>query len=278
MVQAAKIAEVEARDNAGSREGVVKSRYLAVGKPGSPNNYAAFTTDTEAWSTPRHKHNFDQIRYVIEGAGIYGDYMRHPAGQVLYAPEGVAYGPQTREPGTKQFTVQFGGSTGAGYVSGEQRRGAMAELKKKGSFADGIYTYVDANGRRHNQDGFEAAWEHVTGQPVKYPQPRYSEMILMDPANFPWAEQKGTGLAYKWMGSFTERGTRLGFIRIDRGAVLNVGLHPSPQVLFLTKGKVKRDSETYPLHSAFGIDAMEGRVAIEAIEPSEFLCLQMPQF
>jgi hypothetical protein len=42
---------------------------------------------------------------------------------------------------------QFGGASGAGYLSVEQREAANAILGKKGTFKGGMYTYVDEHGQ-----------------------------------------------------------------------------------------------------------------------------------
>ena len=276
-MQANRLMESNGNQIGGLREGNVTARYLAMGEPNSPNNYAAFFTDTEEHTTPRHKHNFDQIRYVIQGEGQYGDYMTTPGGTVLYVPEGVAYGPQSRSRGMRQFTVQFGGSCGAGYVSNKQRRAAMEALSKKGTFEKGIYSYVDDKVKRHNQDAFEACWAHVTGKSVVYPEPRYSEMILMDPRNYGWVKQD-TGVAYKQMGVFTERNTCVGFIKLDSGATLIAGTSNAPEILFLAKGAVTFQGATYDQFSALAFKAGEGPVEVKANEASEFLSLKMPRF
>ena len=51
------------------REGVLEQKFLLQGKPGSPNNYLINVGRTGAggWAAPSHRHNFDQIRYVIKG-------------------------------------------------------------------------------------------------------------------------------------------------------------------------------------------------------------------
>jgi hypothetical protein len=273
-MQTATLAEKESIQASGGRVGNVKLTYLAKGKPG-PNNYAAFITDTESWVTPRHKHTFDQMKICLRGGTNYAG-IETPAGSVVYIGESVPYGPQKREPGTLQFTVQFGGASGMGYVSGDERRAAMAELKKTGEFKDGAYTWVDEDGKRHNQDSFEVCVEHVLGRKLVYPKPRYNEMIVMNPDHYEWGKPDANGVSLKWLASFSERGTRVGMVRLDAGATWNAGLHKAPEVLLVTKGSVKRGDTAHPLHTAFGLEAMEGPIAIHADEPAELWYLQMP--
>jgi hypothetical protein len=41
---------------------------------------------------------------------------------------------------------------------------------------------------------------------VAYPEPRYNDIIAMNPANYQWVERPGElGVALKWLDSFTGR-------------------------------------------------------------------------
>jgi hypothetical protein len=55
------------------RGGTFHSRTLAEGEPGTPGNFkfslSRLGTD---YSGPRHRHNFDQYRFMIEGNPITG--------------------------------------------------------------------------------------------------------------------------------------------------------------------------------------------------------------
>jgi hypothetical protein len=75
----------------------------------------------------------------------------------------------------------------------------------------------------------------------------------------------------KWLGSFTERNLRIGFLRLDPGAVYQAGQHPSIEILFQIKGQVTAGGEKYGPETGYEFLANEGPVPIEAIEPTEFL-------
>ena len=51
------------------REGVLELKILLTGEDDSPNNYCLQMnrTGTGGWGTPRHRHNFDQVRYILKG-------------------------------------------------------------------------------------------------------------------------------------------------------------------------------------------------------------------
>ena len=69
------------------------------------------------WTTPRHRHNFDQIRYVMKGIYPYAKGKSMSEGTVAYFPESVHYGPQDRPEGLEMMVCQFGGASGSGFVS-----------------------------------------------------------------------------------------------------------------------------------------------------------------
>ena len=51
------------------RDGKLDQKFLLEGEDDSPNNYLLNVglTGAGGWGTPRHRHNFDQIRYVLKG-------------------------------------------------------------------------------------------------------------------------------------------------------------------------------------------------------------------
>src|SRR3982751_5626012 len=78
------------------REGVLDQKHLLFGEDGSPNNYDLNMglTGSGGWRTPRHRHTFDQIRYVIAGTLPYTETDVLEQGWVGYFPESVHYGPR----------------------------------------------------------------------------------------------------------------------------------------------------------------------------------------
>lgn len=252
---------------------------LLVGEEGSPNNYMmALTTADEPHPTPRHKHNFEQVRFPFSGEFEYEPEKILGPGQLMYFPESVHYGPQLRRNCT-MITTQFGSASGYGFLSEKQRRKAYDELKAKGTFEKGLYTYVDEQGRKHNRDTFEAVWEHLKGSKVVYPEPRYSDLVLMEPRNFGWAEsKKDPGVAYKWLGRFTERDFRIGFAKVDSGATLTVASQGAPHLLFMMSGAVTHNGKDYDDRTAFAVHAADGAQTIKARKPSEFYYLKLHEF
>jgi hypothetical protein len=262
------------------REGVLAQKHLLIGKDGSPINFDLNVgrTGNGGWQAPRHRHNFDQIRYVIKGTYPYGKDKILREGCVGYFPESVYYGPQDRPEGLETMVLQFGGASGNGYLSVAQREAANEALKQKGEFKNGVFTYYDEKGQRHNQDGSEACFEHATGRKLEFAPPRYEDVIVMDPSAYAWIPQGAEGMYVKWLGSFGERSAGIGFIRLDRNAIYGGGERPSVEILFQTKGRVAVSGQEYGPESAFEFLPNEGPIPVRAIEPSEFLCMVLHRF
>jgi hypothetical protein len=266
-------------DVGGSRDGTYDSKLLLWGEEDSPKNYkfnlSHAVTD---WKAPRHKHNFDQFRYLLAGEFVYGEKVL-PVGHVAYFPEGIPYGPQIRKQGMSIVLCQIGGASGNGFLSTPQRLKAHAELAERGTFYKGVYTWTDENGNKHNQDSAEAVYEQATGGKTTYPEPRYNDIIVMNPDNFEWIPEGGSeGVSVKWLGTFTERQSSVGFIHIEKGATFQAGTARGVQLCFLVNGGIEYSGRNYPKHTAFGFDANEGPIGLTATEESKIFFVIGPAF
>jgi hypothetical protein len=261
------------------REGLLAQKHLLFGQDDSPTNYDLNMGRAGAggWRTPRHRHNFDQIRYVIKGQLPYGENLFLPEGTIAYFPESVPYGPQERAEGLETMVLQFGGASGQGYLSVARREAANAALNKKGSFKSGMFTYTDEQGIVQTIDGSAACFEQATGQNLEFAPPRYTDVVAMDPEAFVWQEEE-TGVYVKTLGIFTERGARISFVKLDPEASYKGGSKDSIEILFQTKGRVLVDNLTYDRHSAFEFLPGEGPVPLRAVEPSEFVSMVLHKF
>jgi hypothetical protein len=202
--------------------GTVSFQHMLKGEPNSPDNfmYILGRQDADFWM-PRHRHNFEQIRLPLRGDMNLGRDLVLREGEVGYFPEGMAYGPQAdplgkAAPGERvQLVLQFGGASGCGFMSIEQRRQARVELARTGRF-DGNY-FHRPDGKV--QWGLNAIWEHVYGERLKYPRPRYKNVIIVDPGRFGWLPVAGADhVRSRFLGSFSERGAWLEMIRLRPGA------------------------------------------------------------
>jgi hypothetical protein len=204
------------------RGGTFHGRIMVEGAPGTLDNFQlSFGQMGGDFNSPRHRHNFEQIRYQLEGVLDYGRDGKLVAGMVGYFPEAVYYGPQSQDPGIncKTIVLQFGGASGSGYLSQAEVKAGMEELKHDGEFKDGVFRRrADVEGKR-NMDGYQAIWEHVNERPMVYPKPRYPQPIFMDPANYEWVPVEGQrGVSEKLLGVFTERRSEASLFKLEAGA------------------------------------------------------------
>ncbi len=259
------------------REGKLDNRDLMVGKEGDRRNFRLALGYAETdWLTPRHHHNFEQIRFPLEGEFQYAEGKVLPAGWVGYFPEGVYYGPQIRHKGLYMLLLQYGGATGSGFLSEHQYVSGQEALKKKGTVAKGKFTSVDKDGKEQVQDVFEAMYVEIMGKKPVYPEPRYNDIITMNPANFSWMpDRENPGVERKQLGVFTERKTTISVIRMDKGATIEAGGCAGPDLLFVYKGAAEVNGQQVPLHSAVGFEGFESAAVIRASEPCEIFRTQL---
>lgn len=191
---------------------------LGSGQPGRPDNFLLrlVTSGTDFFS-PRHMHNFDQVRVQVQGRFAFdADGVMEP-GSIGYFPEGTAYGPQTSREDTVQLVMQIGGPSGNGYLSESERIAAVEALAAQGEFRGGHY-YKGGTG--DGIDGFQAAWEHAQGRPMVYPPKRLQRPLLVEPEAFDWIAGPAPGVEHKTMVDFGRRTVGVRLYRLDPGAML----------------------------------------------------------
>lgn len=261
------------------REPGILFKHLLTGTPGTPDCYElSVTRVVTRYEAPRHRHNFDQVRWQLSGS--FGDAKGEdlPAGWVGYYPEGCYYTIDATGP-CDQLTLQSGAPTGSGFMPYQQLFAGAAELAKLGEFKDGIYRRHDASnlppGVKRNQDGYEAVWQHVMGTPVVYPKPRFAAPLLMDPDAHAWIAD-GPGVARRSMGSFTERGLGIAQLRLDPGAGAEE-VAVARRLFFVLEGEGSVDGQPVFPHSAVELAPGE-RARFSASARMVVVALTLPDF
>jgi hypothetical protein len=256
------------------RGGTFHYRHLLNGTPGTLGNFQFNIGQLEGdFASPRHRHNFDQFRIQLEGTMNFDRNGKMAAGSVGYFPEGAPYGPQSSEGTSVTAVLQFGSASGSGYLSREEVYAGTEELKKFGTFEGGIFRrHDDVEGRR-NTDGYQAIWEHMNGQRMEYPKPRYRDPIMLDPANYEWLPVDGMpGVAEKPLGRFTERQCGASIIKLDRGATYRAG---ERSVYLVLSGSGIAHDAPYRQYTAFHVD--DGEAAdIVARDETQIVRLVLP--
>ena len=257
------------------REGVLRSRRLLAGEPGTPGNFSLQLSSTPTYYSPRHRHNFDQVRFQLRGDFDFSTDGVMKPGCVAYFPEGTYYGPQSSPAPSETLVLQFGGASGSGYLSAEQYEQASAGLAQLGTFAEGVYLRLKPDGGKINKDAYEAVWERVNGRPLVYPGERYLRPVFMDPASFDWtplADQPGVHC--KHLGEFSERRTRIALCQIVPGASMCLADH---SIYFVVSGAGVVGTQAFQPHATIHLAAGERASAI-ASELVELLHVALPRF
>ena len=257
------------------RDGTIRAYRIVEGEPGPGNFSLRLVNIAGKYFSPRHRHNFDQIRFQLEGVFDYEADGKLTPGELGYFPEGTRYGPQTCETDTSNLLLQFGGASGAGYTTEAEAQKAAEALKAKGSFEKGVFTYAKADGGKVNQDAYEAIWEHIHGRELRYPKERYVRPVLMDPAHFAWLPIDGQpGTMRKPMGVFSERATRLAFCNAEAGAKLAL---EAASLFFVLSGAGSVEGKPYRKHTTIHLKAGEA-ASLVATTATELLQIGLPQF
>jgi hypothetical protein len=217
IVQAAEL-PVKVRESSG-RVGSYGVRDVMKGEPGRLDNFSLKIYDQNgSFASPRHRHNFDQFRYQIEGDADFGQTGKMKPGTLGYFPEGAHYGPQSGSPHVVAV-LQFGGPSGSGYLGSGESRGANRELRQTGVFEGGIYRRNEGVEGKRNQDAYEAVWEHAMQRRLVYPKPQYDDPILMQTSHYPWLPVDGCpGVAERALGTFTSAKIRAAQYKLEPGA------------------------------------------------------------
>jgi len=264
----------------GHRSGGIDFKRLIQGSPGSKDNFELSLVRTAAdYYTPRHRHNFDQVRFCLEGAMNYAPGRNLEAGAVGYFPEGTFYGPQQDTATSISLVLQMGGAAGYGFMSYDQLNAGYQQLCDYGNFDHGVFSRTTPEGRTIRKDSYEAVWEHVMHREVEYPAPRFEEPVVMFPPSFNWVPAGG-GFEMKRLGAFGERGLELSFIRGPRGARHTVRSVSAPELMFVTQGAMRASScdETIDAQCAFRVDAADMGTSFEMIEDTEMFVIRLPAF
>lgn len=227
------------------------------------------------WS-PRHRHNFDQIRIGLEGQTNYGPHRALPARTIGYYPEGTYYGPQSvTDVPSVQAIMQFDGASRGGYVSYEHLDKATAELRELGEFRKG-YWHPNDGGKAI--DGYQASWERVTGRSMVYPEPRFAEAVYMHVDAFSWLPVAGSEVRQKHLGAFGERGLTISMLQVPGGAQATIGQPGGSTVGFVLSGGLNTGAGTQNLYSALLIEEDELGTVTGSAESSELIIVTLPTF
>jgi hypothetical protein len=258
------------------RGGMYHSRRLAEGEPGTVDNFQlTWGRMGGDFYSPRHRHNFEQIRVQLQGVLDYGNTGKLTPGMVGYFPEGVLYGPQEPTPDEQSITLVFqcGGASGGGYLSRQESKAAIDALSEIGVFDGGVFRRHDGEEGKRNMDGFQAIWEKVNQCKLEFPKPRYDHPIFMDPDNYRWLPVDGApGVERKLLGVFSECRTEAGLLKLDQGAVFQA---IGRGIYYILSGTGDIDGEPFGELTTLFVDHEES-ANFTAVEITEIVHFGLP--
>ena len=237
-------------------QGVIKTQHLLLGAPNSIDNFMFFLAKhTEEFVMPRHRHNFEQIRFPLIGDMNLGDNLILREGEVGYFSEGTPYGPQDDPAGEHlQLVLQFGGASGYGYLSVDQWRAAWKELSEIGKFEGPYYHYPDGK----TQWGLNAIWEYLFNTKLKYPKPRYTKPVIVSPKSFNWLPVRGApGVERKFLAAFSERAVWVEMIKVAKDVTWTSKDTEARRLFLLLSGSGSTEGVLVDKYSAIQVDAGE---------------------
>lgn len=208
------------------------------------------------YHSPRHRHTFQQVRYVLSGKMQYGKEV-YGTGDCLYIPEGAYYGPIKPVDSGEQLhfaDIQFEGPSRIPYPEPEEVVDVQRKMAQEGAFEDGIYTFP--NGRK--RDAYEAILEVLTGQKIEYPQPRLNSYVVLKTEGIPWMQDTGIqGVSEKHLAYFFETGPNLKMLRIEKNSALPAARPNGHRAVFLIEGNLEFGGNSFDSLSYFMLPSGE---------------------
>ncbi|HLI27680.1 MAG TPA: hypothetical protein VKZ60_11440 [Chloroflexota bacterium] len=249
---------------------------LESGLPGVTMEFS-LSLVPDGYYTPRHRHNFDQIRYTIEGVQSTGHGDLAP-GECGYFPEGVYYGPQKQVGDCLALVLQFQGASGERLLSNEEMNATYTRLVAEGAvFENGVYKGRTADGRPRNKDAYTAIWEAHEGRPLTFPRPRYRTPVMMMADAFAWVpDRTRPGIETKHLGTFTELRTGIELLRLTPGATLPGGQQGDLELRYLLEGIVRYAGRHWPAGTYFWLPPGAPVESLASDTGATFFVIKLP--
>lgn len=224
---------------------ITKELPVPIGIPNLDMDFelATFTT---GYFTPRHRHTFDQVRYILSGTfqSEVGDLKTDECG---YYPEGVPYGPQKQDNDVTVLILQFPGPSNIPYIRHSELANARKRLiEQGGTFETGVYTIINSDGKKTNKDAHAACFEAVTGKKMEFPEGRFAQPIFMRPQAQNWVTDRHLqGVAHKCLGTFGEWRTGVSMTRLESGAHLPARVAEDAEIIFVLDGSINYNGKSW---------------------------------
>ncbi len=267
----------DAPDTSSHRQGSRETAWFDVEH--APTGFrvsCSLTLSKAGGTTMRHRHVFSQLRYIMDGALYFSD-RRFPAGTLIYTPESVNYGPQSRREDVRLLVFQFPGPSdlmplAARQLPPEKFAEGLAGLKAAGvRIEDGVAVFPD--GRK--DEPANAVYAFMAGRKLAYAPARYLDPVTMQTGNFPWLPTAHAGVSARHLAYFNECGPSLAMLKLDPGAALPAGRAACLEIRMVLKGAVECGGERHAAVSRIYMPPGADYERLESSEGAELLVFQI---
>ena len=217
------------------RGGIVVRKFLREAEASDGIGYTADLVryeSGEVFTTPRHNHNFDQLRFTLSGAPDYGQDLIAPPGAITFFPAGAYYGPQTIDT-AEILLVQWSED----WVTREVSNAAYSALAEKGEFKDGFFIAHDAQGNQVKKDAVNAMWEEALGREISTPAPKIPACVIMNPDAYAWREIRN-GVKIRDLGHLTDLDFNPVQYQVEAGGAVELGAERT-HIVWVGSGEVE---------------------------------------
>jgi hypothetical protein len=224
------------------------------------------------YHSPRHRHTFQQVRYVLAGKMKYGHEV-YEKGDCLYIPEGAYYGPIKPVESDEKLhfaDIQFEGPSGIPYPDPDDVVDAQRRLAETGAFEEGVYTF--AGGRK--RDAYEAILEEITGDRISYPKPLLNSYVVLRSSALPWrAHASLANVECRDLAYFFENGPNIKMAKLSKGVALPAASPIGHRAVFLLEGNLVFAGNDYDALSYFLLPSGEQHAPLEAASDASLLII-----
>ena len=252
----------------------LKMKPLAFRGDGRGSNlWLSLSEMEDGWYSPRHRHNFDQIRYVLEGETGFTEWDLH-AGECAYFPAGVRYGPQAQHGSALLFTLQFPGAGGQYFLTPEQVEETVARLRAEDpDFGQGGKG-VDRQGRE--RDSYEIVWETHQDAPMRYPASSFTGPVLLD-RDESIADKHIAGGGVRLLGEIESNGLQV--LRVTGSGPLHIVPAAPGRTEFwiLEGGSVDVDGRELRPLTVIQLPAGAPELDVTMVDEAAFTVLRLPE-
>lgn len=277
--------DVAARPMATTRTGYTPRQFLLAGETDDGMSFrivrSQYLPGDDAFTTPRHSHPFQQIRWAEVGSLNYAPECYIPEGDIAYFPRDAHYGPQHRDDGIG-VTLQFGfGDELLGGKAGIQvHEEGVKALLQEGRIEESMFIDVDPEtGAERRRYAPEVIAERFTAKKFERKPAGYDVPVLMHTKAFPYFDARD-GVETRNLGRFfdhagSQADVRMSMLRLSPQAGGSF-TEDRTQVAWTLSGGLEVNGRQYPEGTYIHVPLRE-RLDFTASAQVEMIVVELPR-